>query len=487
MEQKLLQLSVLFGEREFSFIKKEILLMCCFISYFWFNSNDIQVSMKKIYFLFSFLTCLTISNAQIQIQSQHLPSSGDNINYTNSVGVNIDVSKKNGSHFWDFRNLNTISQEVYEFKQSSQTPYIINFGFNAIGLKIADSLGAGDFTFQDLYNFFRKSATAWQGVGLGFRVPNIPLPIAGRNSKNDVIFKLPLKYEDTFAGDFSLTVPLGFGILKIGDFFQTGNRETVVDGYGFISTPTRDSVPCIRVKSTVARYDSIAITQPSINFGFPSNQVEYKWLSTTDKVPVLEVTGIIIGNTFVPNQTRFAGWVVTTEDMSANFVADKTAINKDDVVKFTDVSLGDPTSWSWSIAPNTGWEVKNGTTNSKSMEAIFTADGRYTVSLTVEKNGKTDTETKVDYINVVQKLSIPESTDKVSLRLYPNPSSDVITLETVDHIEVVFIYDAGGKIVEVIPDLGHHYVLDVKTYAKGNYLAVIKTESTISHQKFSVQ
>lgn len=443
--------------------------------------------MKKIYFFLSFLAFWTFSNAQVQIQSQHLPSSGDNINYTNSVGINIDVNKKNGSHFWDFRNLNTLSQEVYEFKQSSQTPYIINFGFNAIGLKIADSLGGGDFTFQDLYNFFRKSATAWEGVGLGFRVPNLPLPIAGRNSKNDVIFKLPLKYEDTYEGDFSLTVPLGFGFLKIGDFFQTGNRETVVDGYGFISTPTRDSVPCIRVKSTVSRYDSIAITEPAINFGFPSNQVEYKWLSTTDKVPVLEVTGLLIGNTFTPNQTRFAGWVVNNDDLSANFVADKTDIKKDDFVKLTDFSLGEPTSWNWNITPNTGWEVKNGASNSRFMEVVFTIDGTYTVSLTVGKNGKTDTEIKTNYINVGQGLSIQKIADKVSLKLYPNPSSNEITFESAEQIEVAFIYDAGGKLVAVVPHLGHHYILDVKTYAKGNYLAVIKTETTVVQQKFSVQ
>lgn len=443
--------------------------------------------MKKIYFFLSFLAIGAVSSAQVQIQSQHLPSSGDNINYTNSVGFNIDVSKKNGSHFWDFRNLNTISQEVYEFKQSSQTPYIINFGFNAIGLKIADSLGGGDFTFQDLYNFFRKSTTAWEGVGLGFRVPNLPLPIAGRNSKNDIIFKLPLKYEDTYEGDFSLTVPLGFGPFKIGDFFQTGNRETVVDGYGFISTPTRDSVPCIRVKSTVARYDSIAISEPAINFGFPSNQVEYKWLSTTDKVPVLEVTGILIGNTFTPNQTRFAGWVVNNDDLSANFVVDKTDIKKDDLVKFTDLSLGEPTSWNWGITPNTGWEIKNGTSNSRSMEVVFTMDGTYSVSLTVGKNGKKDTMTKTNYINVGQGLSVPKIEDKVSLKLYPNPASDIITFESEDQIEVAFIYDAVGKLVSVIPYLGHHYILDVKAYAKGNYLAVIKTETTVVQQKFSVQ
>lgn len=445
--------------------------------------------MKKTYTFLMFLTFAHFTFGQIQITNQNLPSTGDNLEYTDVLGIGIDVEPKNEGHHWDFRNLNGFNEGIYEYKASNNTPYVLNFGFNAIGLKIADTLGTGDFAFQDLYSFFRKSSTAWEAVGTGFRLPNIPFPIAGRNSKNDVIFKLPLKYEDEYKGDFAVTIPLGLGFLKIGDFFQSGDRETIVDGYGFISTPTRDSVSCIRVKSIVNRYDSIALTQPAeINFGFPSVQVEYKWLSTSDKIPVLEVSGIQTGNTFVPNITRFAGWIERDEDdLRANFTASETEISKETIVDFEDLSAGNPESWEWTISPSSGWTLTSGTLTSQNLSVKFDEIGKYSISIKITKDSEEDNHSKTDYILVNEKVGIASLESKNSVKIYPNPSSDIITFESVEKIEVIFIYDGFGKLVEVIPAPENQFSLDISTYAKGHYLTVIKANGKVTQQKFAVQ
>jgi PKD repeat protein len=446
--------------------------------------------MKIIYTILIYLSFVHYSFAQIQITNQNLPSTGDNLEYTNVIGIGIDVEPKNEGHHWDFRELTSTNEDIQEFKASNNTPYILNFGFNAIGLKIADSLGAGDFAFQDLYSFFKKSSTAWEAVGIGFRLPSIPFPIAGRNSKNDVIYKLPLKYMDEYEGDFAVDIPLGLGFLKIGDFFQSGDRETVVDGYGFISTPTRDSVACLRVKSVVNRYDSISLTQPStINFGFSSVQVEYKWLSVSDKIPVLEVSGIQTGNTFVPNITRFAGWVETNEDdLRANFTASQTEISEGTTVDFEDLSAGKPDTWDWNITPSSGWTIESGSLTSQNMSVTFNDEGKYTISLKIKKDSDSETHTKTDYIQVNKNVGVNRINSNEIVKIYPNPSNlDFVTFNSTELIEVLFIYDSFGKLIEVVPSPENQFQLDISSYARGTYLSVIKVKDSVIQQKFTVQ
>ena len=90
----------------------------------------------------------------------------------------------------------------------------------------------------------------------------------------------------------------------------------------------------------------------------------------------------------------------------ADFVANQTSVLEGTVVQFTDLTGGVPTSWDWTITPGTNgveWEFTNGTTDTdQNPEVLFTTPGLYTVSLTATNGFGNDTETKIDYIEVIE-------------------------------------------------------------------------------------
>jgi len=85
---------------------------------------------------------------------------------------------------------------------------------------------------------------------------------------------------------------------------------------------------------------------------------------------------------------------VTTDQLYAVFIANKTDICLNNTVNFTDLSTGSPTSWEWTF---------EGGTPASSTErypvVTYETSGTFSVSLTVTKDGNTNTETKDDYIN----------------------------------------------------------------------------------------
>jgi PKD repeat protein len=89
---------------------------------------------------------------------------------------------------------------------------------------------------------------------------------------------------------------------------------------------------------------------------------------------------------------------VTTDQLYAVFTASKTDICEGAEVDFIDQSTGSPTEWAWTF---------DGGNPASSIERFpvvtYDTPGTYPVSLTVTKDGNTDTETKTDYITVYNK------------------------------------------------------------------------------------
>ncbi|RMG91157.1 MAG: PKD domain-containing protein, partial [Chloroflexi bacterium] len=85
----------------------------------------------------------------------------------------------------------------------------------------------------------------------------------------------------------------------------------------------------------------------------------------------------------------------------AEFTANTTTIPAGGSVNFTDLSLNNPTSWSWTFQGGTP-----GTSSQQNPSGIvYNTPGTYTVSLTVSNAYGNDTETKTNYITVTQGTS----------------------------------------------------------------------------------
>lgn len=76
-------------------------------------------------------------------------------------------------------------------------------------------------------------------------------------------------------------------------------------------------------------------------------------------------------------------------------------------VVFNDLSTGAPSSWTWTITPTTFSFVNGTNANSQNPEVQFSELGTYTVTLAVSNVAGSDTETKVDYINVITCIYCP--------------------------------------------------------------------------------
>ncbi len=265
------------------------------------NMYNHQIKKMKTFYTFLLFFTLIVSfcNAQITITSASMPSSNDTIRYSNTsvAGLNYDTTGSNMT--WDFSNVTPLSQGLYAYKPSLQInfAYSLFFGFSSYGLKVLDSLSLGTFAISNVYNFFQNSTSSFKAVGRGLEFTGIPIP--SNYSDDDEIYQFPLHFNDydssTFAVSFSLTTLL--------DLNSAGYRINEVEGYGTVITPY-GTFNCLKVKSTIVQTDTITISSFPLP---PITRVtrEYKWLTTTEKIPVFEISGSVFGGNFLPTTARY--------------------------------------------------------------------------------------------------------------------------------------------------------------------------------------
>jgi hypothetical protein len=187
---------------------------------------------------------------------------------------------------------------VNQYKSSFSTPYLLYF-LNKIGLKIPD-IGFTGFQLTNMYAFYTKNALLFKNEGLGYTYNNVPL--ANSYIDDDEIYQFPLQFNrrdsSTFYFDFKL-----LDLSNNLNYAQNGYRINEVDGWGSITTPYKNYPNVLRIKSKIQTYDTITVS------GFPiitrRTAIEYKWLSNTEKIPVLEISGIEIGANFTPTSVRY--------------------------------------------------------------------------------------------------------------------------------------------------------------------------------------
>ena len=103
-------------------------------------------------------------------------------------------------------------------------------------------------------------------------------------------------------------------------------------------------------------------------------------------------------------QTKIASFQLSSPSSPpvANFSANNLyPANSMTTVIFTDLSSGNPTSWSWSFSPNTVTYVV-GNSSSQNPQVRFNNNGAYTVTLYAQNAYGNDTEVKTDYIHMGQ-------------------------------------------------------------------------------------
>jgi len=114
-------------------------------------------------------------------------------------------------------------------------------------------------------------------------------------------------------------------------------------------------------------------------------------------IPVLPLWTEVLVTITKQNYYRYSHLVdVVTTSLMANFKASNTQPCSTNGVNFTDKSTGNPTAWSWTFDGG----IPSTSTDQNPAGIVYDSAGLYTVSLTVTKDGSTQTMIKDSYIQV---------------------------------------------------------------------------------------
>ncbi|MFN8153353.1 MAG: T9SS type A sorting domain-containing protein [Bacteroidia bacterium] len=244
--------------------------------------------MKKIFTLLTLLFVGAFAHAQITITNADMPSSGDTVRFSNASPLSpVDVTLTGANYNWDFSFLQATGQDVDTFLSVSSTPlvYVIVFGFTSnLAKRGFDLSGFPQVPVSDIYNFFNKSSNNFRQMGYGASISGVTTPISFNNA--DVIYDFPVNFGnvDSSDSDYSLVVP--------GTASAIGSQHRVnnVDGWGSVTTPY-GTFNALRIHSVLTGEDSLYLDSLQQGFSAPRPVThEYKWLASSQDIPVLEIT-----------------------------------------------------------------------------------------------------------------------------------------------------------------------------------------------------
>ena len=198
-------------------------------------------------------------------------------------------------------------------------------------------------------------------------------------------------------------------------FIALGNNIYESTNSGGSWTDFSGTLPNISLNTIVLDHSNTAIG--AIYVGMDAG-VYYRENSLTDWVmystglPNVEVTELEIHyNTSTCRNTLYAatyGQGLFKSDLKASsnvaavacFEASLTAACMGEPITFTDISAHAPTSWTWTVTPNTVSYIGGTNANSQNPQIVFNAAGSYTIQLNATNATGTGIETKTGYITV---------------------------------------------------------------------------------------
>ena len=172
-------------------------------------------------------------------------------------------------------------------------------------------------------------------------------------------------------------------------------------------------------------------------------------------------------------------YILVLETLNADFEANETSGALPFEVQFTDLSTGYIIGWMWDF--NGDGTIDS---NVQNPNYIYEEMGVYTVSLTVTDGNDNDTETKVDYIEVMGTNSELEiiPIDTMLYQNHPNPfnpTTNIMFNIKENEIGLFSIYNTKGQLIESQQfNTGHHiYYWDASKSSSGVYLYKLKTDN----------
>jgi PKD repeat protein len=170
---------------------------------------------------------------------------------------------------------------------------------------------------------------------------------------------------------------------------------------------------------------------------------------------------------------------------ASDFMASATQIMVGDTIDFTDLSIGDPTRWTWSFE---GGDPPNGFVQNPE-GIVYNQEGAFDVQLKSQNAYGSHTVLKEDYI-LVGAVTVSELNRHKGVVVYPNPTSDIVKINFADEQSNVFIriYNAEGKKVNSIKVTNpiNQANINLQGFTPGLYFIQIESDNTIITRKVSL-
>jgi PKD repeat protein len=251
---------------------------------------------------------------------------------------------------------------------------------------------------------------------------------------------------DTWAYDASTAVHGMFGINGTSDGSADlgnvlGQNNTITEGMSFIYSGDNSWID--HLEATGSGEVILQNSSPSYATGISNDAGSYKTIGVSHEFGGL--TGNI--SNLMKAYLEFFGLMQT---LSANFTADNTTVAEGESIQFTNLSIGNPDTYSWIFEGGTP-----ASSTDENPSVFYDTPGTFDVSLTITSGSNSKTELKQNYITVLnstqsQFISIPAGWSGLSSCLIPvDTDINALLQEVMD--DVVILQDMNGIFY---PDLG---------------------------------
>ena len=266
--------------------------------------------MKTLIFTL-FLGFAGASLAQITLQVNDFATANDTVRMSLANPLNIDLQNTGPNSTWDFSQLSAQSQTLINYNPIgfgsiliiatygpiASTPYKATY-FNLTNDLPIDQFSAFlPIELSNLSQYTRRTNSQINSIGYSIDVQGQGVPF-----KSDTIetrYELPLNFNDTYTSRGYTYIDLNPATdIK---FIQHRQRNSVVDGWGSITTPL-GTFNALRIRHDISENDSIYQTFFGTGSWFapPSfTTTEYEWWTTGKKEFLVRAT---VGG-FGQNQT----------------------------------------------------------------------------------------------------------------------------------------------------------------------------------------
>ena len=413
------------------------------------------------------IACTTSLFAQQTYQAKHYGGPGTIYLYNRIASILpvADLTETGPGLTWDlgsFTDLNTHPNQIVTpssaFDQFSFLTICALSGISPLqcfsiwsstdqALLLNDSISLLGLSLGNLQRFQEKSNTLLLENFFGFTVDFEGAPTAAVivYEKPDTILQFPVEYEGSWTSNIKWALDLSPTGMNI-QFTYNQSRTTTVDAWGTVITPYDTFTNVIRVRSEIHHQDTLFTD--TINIPVDIRQVEYMWLDTMYKLPVLKATGFVNDTTEVINVVEYIyeatcptpAWSVDS-GQDVYYLDDSGSVTVDFVVTNDNAN-----KFTWDFGDGEITMTEGSTTHT------YTLPGTYAVAV----SGCMTDCLPVNTCNfAIIDFEIVDSTTSVTIvpgeelgiRLYPNPADQQLTVDIPEvHGDQQYqIFDISGR------------------------------------------